>query len=129
LLFEEEDMIHNFTNPETMNHLATKQSQFYDISLGGCALSLSEDLGELLGLPIQKILIYIEIPFKQSTLPILAIITNSRRSYENPNHIIYGCQFINVHPTCEAQLKIGVLDLEREQLRSMITFEELNQLD
>ena len=129
LLFEEEDMNHNFANPEIMNHLATKQSQFYDISLGGCALSLTEDLGELLGLPIQKILIYIEIPFKQSTLPILATITNSRRSYENPNHIIYGCQFINVHPTCEAQLKIGVLDLEREQLRSMITFEELNQLD
>jgi hypothetical protein len=129
LLFGDDEIQNNFTKPEIVQHLATKQSQFYDVSLGGCSLSLLEDLTDLLGVSLKKIFFYVDLPFSNGTIPILARITNSRRSYENPNYIVYGCKFFNIDRTCAAFLKIGVLDLEREQVRSMISIEELSSLD
>lgn len=127
LLFED-DIQQNFVKPEVLEHLATKQSQFYDISLGGCSVSLLEDLTDTLR-PLDQMFFYMEIPFNKESVPILAKIINQRRSYENPNYMIYGCQFFNISQTCEHQLKIGVLELERDQVRSMISMEELNEID
>ncbi len=127
LLFED-DVQTNFVRPEILEHIATKQSQFYDISLGGCSVSLLEDLTDTLR-PLDQMFFYMEIPFSKDSVPILAKIINQRRSYENPNYMIYGCQFFNITQTCEHQLKIGVLELERDQVRSMISMEELNEID
>ena len=126
---EEEEIQNNFVDASFITHIGTKQGQFYDISLGGCSLSLTEDLCDSLGQPLKNLFFYIEVPFKNGTYPILAFITNNRQSYENPNYMVYGCAFFNIHPLCLSQLKIGVLDLEREQLRSMISIEELNSID
>ena len=127
LLFED-DIQQNFVKPEVLEHLATKQSQFYDISLGGCSVSLLEDLTDTLR-PLDQMFFYMEIPFSKDSVPILAKIINQRRSYDNPNYMIYGCQFFNIAQTCEHKLKIGVLELERDQVRSMISMEELNEID
>ena len=127
LLFED-DVQNNFVKPEVLEHLATKQSQFYDISLGGCSVSLLEDLTDTLR-SLNQMFFYMEIPFSKESVPILAKIINQRRSYENPNYMIYGCQFFNISQSCEHQLKIGVLELERDQVRSMISMEELNEID
>ena len=127
LLFEDE-VQNNFVKPEVLEHLATKQSQFYDISLGGCSVSLLEDLTDTLR-PLDRMFFYMELPFSKDSVPILAKIINQRRSYDNPNYMIYGCQFFNISQACEHQLKIGVLELERDQVRSMISMEELNEID
>ena len=127
LLFDD-DVQNNFIHPNLLEHLATKQSQFYDISLGGCSVSLLEDLTDTLR-PLDKIFFYMEIPFNKEPVPILAKIKNQRRSYENPNYMIYGCQFLNISQSCEHLLKIGVLELERDQVRSMISLEELNEME
>jgi hypothetical protein len=127
LLFDD-DVQNNFVHPNLLEHLATKQSQFYDISLGGCSVSLLEDLTDTLR-PLDKIFFYMEIPFNKEPVPILAKIKNQRRSYENPNYMIYGCQFLNISQSCEHLLKIGVLELERDQVRSMISLEELNEME
>lgn len=127
LLFDD-DIQKNFLHPNLLEHLATKQSQFYDISLGGCSVSLLEDLNDTLR-PLDRLFFYMEIPFSKESVPILAKVINQRRSYDNPNYMIYGCQFFNISQPCGHFLKIGVLELERDQVRSMISMEELNEIE
>ncbi|MEC7987965.1 MAG: PilZ domain-containing protein [Myxococcota bacterium] len=126
--FEPVNLLNDFKKSKDLLHLGTKQSQFNDISLGGCSVAMQDNIEDFTDVPLDRIFFRIDIAFDNITLPILARITNSRLSYENPNYIIYGCQFFNLHQQANNMLKIEVLNLEREQVRAMISIEEINAI-
>ncbi len=112
-----------FEKPDVVEDKDPRSASFYDISLGGCALSYR---GKLMprNIPPEDFFLLIELPFEDSKIPVLARIVNSRPNRDNPKFTIYGCRFLNLSPLAAQRVRQEIVRLEREKIRELISMEE-----
>ena len=112
-----------FEDEVGLTRMGSYQSNFCDISLGGCSFSLDMDICEELDIPKNKIFFKIALPFERGSVPVLAKLINIRPNVNNAKKKIHGCQFFNVSRKSKMQLKQEILLLERAQIRELISLE------
>ena len=112
-----------FKDPDLVEIQDPRSAHFYDISLGGCAISYR---GKLVPRNVKQnqFIMLLELPFEDCKIPVLAQIVNIRPNREQPRYTIYGCQFLNLTPLAHQRVRQEIVRLEREKIRELISMEE-----